>query len=95
MRPKTNRTNQERKQIAHGMCFGDRYNQKTGKTEKCQHRDECQLYYRYEIELERREKHPGYFTSVKDYVGSQYIKDWRKCEVWKTHKHIKTNVSNE
>ena len=85
MKTKTSRADIESKQVAHGMCFGDRYNSKTGKTEICEHRDECYLYHRYEIELERREKHPGYFTSVKDYVGSQYIKDWRKCEVWKTH----------
>lgn len=89
MKTKTSRADIERKQVAHGMCFGDRYNPKTGKTEKCQHRDECQLYHRYEIELDRREKFPPYFKSVMDYVGSQYIKDWRKCEVWKTHKSTK------
>lgn len=92
---KKNRTEQEQKQIAHGMCFGDRYNYKTGKTEICEHRDKCELYHCYKVELERREKDPAHFAIVDDYVGNQYIKDWRKCEVWKTHKHTKTDVGNE
>lgn len=90
MKTKTNRDDIERKQVAHGMCYGDRYNPKTGKIEKCQHRDECQLYHQYEIELDRR----NHFTPVIDYVGGQYIKDWRKCKIWKTHKSVKNNTMN-
>lgn len=84
---KYNRQENEAKQISHGMCYGERYNCKKSEMEICKHRDECELYYKFLIELKRREKHKGYFTGVKDFVGLQYIKDWRKCEVWKTKKY--------
>lgn len=94
MRKKTSRTAQEKKQIAHGKCYGNRYNPKTGKTEICEHREECSLYQKYVLFNKERLVSFQYFEPIEDHVGNQPIKDWRKCEVWKTHKHTKTDVSN-
>lgn len=86
MRQKTNRADQEKKQIIFGYCYGDRYNPKTTQTEVCKHRDECELYHRYESVLQKRKISEILHIDMEDHVGNQYIKDWRKCEVWKTHK---------
>lgn len=69
----------EYEQILQGLCFGDRYNPKTGVTEKCKHRDECLLYQKYKKKETKRQN----FIGVDDYVGSMYIKDWRRCKVYK------------
>lgn len=81
MMTKNNKQDLEQKQIAHGMCYGMRYNPKLGKTEKCKHREECALHKTYHLEVHVLKRKHTY--DVEDYVGNQYIKNWRKCEVWK------------
>lgn len=69
----------EIKQVEQGMCWATRYNPKTGKTEVCKHKTECELAIKF-VEYSNSGKP---FYDCKDYVGSQYIKKWRTCKVWK------------
>ena len=77
-------------QYGHGKCDGLRYNGKTGVVEQCQHRDECLLFRHYVFVEERNAKY-GIFEETKDHVGSQPIRLWRKCQVWKVLNNTSKN----
>lgn len=43
----------------------------------------------YKEWVEKMRQKYQYFEPTEDHVGNQPIKDWRKCEIWKTHKSTK------